>query len=57
MNKKLLDVYGVVETVEHQGVVSTDVDIYGELLTDLLTPHTGKRIHIIIEDTEGGEGE
>lgn len=57
MNKKLLDVYGIVETVEHQGVVSTDVDIYGELLTDILTPYTGKRVRIIIEDTEGDERE
>jgi len=62
VNKKLVDVYCVLDYYEReqdgQSYWVMDGLLYGEtMLSDVLAEHKGKRVRVIIEDTEGGEGE
>lgn len=62
MNKKLVDVYCVLDYHEReqdgQSFWVIDGHLYGEtMLSDALAEYKGKRVRVIIEDTEGGEEE
>lgn len=62
MNRKLVDVYCVLDYYEREqdgpSFWVIDGHLYGDtMLSDVLAEHKGKRVRVIVEDAEGGDGE